>query len=666
MGYEDLAMNGAPNVVAKAPQTRLELATALAADGFWILPLVPGDSKAAAIPFKDGIGMSRDPAQLHEWFGVGNYDVAIATRKYRENECLVVVDEDNRDDKNGAAALVCLELQGLELPDTKVHSTLNKGRHHIYRHSQPPGHGGANKVAPGVDLKAGNSYIAASLAGRLYQCPGGPVAQAPAWLVDKCGRNHDVTRTRPAPTTTSDSARKRGRSYLASDAPVAVKGAGGNSTAYKVYCRLRDFGYAKADAQEDMAAIYNPRCPPGFRAELLDEIGNHAFTYAREDASCADPQQEFSVWIHDGPESYSALLQRDPAPVQELVPGLIERGICTFIDGPGGTHKSRVAMQLGLSIDAGAAVWGRPTEKARFVHLSSEDDINEIIRRAHAITRRLNLPNNPGAAFWDRKDKDSALARVKEGGEIELLPFHKALTEYLRSIQGHKFIVVDSLYDYIRYVGGARIDEDSVNAFIKRTLGALCTETDSTMLVIRHPSRAGIERGDMSSYSVANENAPRARLSLRAGDGDSYILKVEKRNHGVKGEEIVLHWSDGAMLPMDQMQETEQESKLSAAVVAVAIEAAIDDRNPMTMQANPTARQLKRIAELIGRRPASKEIKEELSHACRAGGPLAYVFADGKHRAGYFPTGEAEFLSRQLKKGGANPGANRVQTAGAD
>jgi len=255
---------------------------------------------------------------------------------------------------------------------------------------------------------------------------------------------------------------------------------------------------------------------------------------------------------------------------------------------------------------------------------------------------------------------------VREGGEIELLTFHGQLTEYLRSIDGHKFLVLDSLYDYIRYVGGARIDEDSVNAFIKRTLGALCTETDSTMLVIRHPSRAGIERGDMSSYSVANENAPRARLSLRAGDGDSYVLKVEKRNHGVKGEEIALHWSDGAMLPMDQLQATEEGSKLSAAVVRVAIEAATDDRTPMTMQANPTARQIKRISELLGRRSAPKEIKEELSRACRAGGPLTYIFADGKHRAGYFPAAEAELLSRQLKRSGANPGANGVQTAGAD
>ncbi len=51
------------------------------------------------------------------------------------------------------------------------------------------------------------------------------------------------------------------------------------------------------------------------------------------------------------------LLNRDVAPVQELIPGLIERGIPNFIAGPGGVHKSRLALQWGLASTFSTSVW---------------------------------------------------------------------------------------------------------------------------------------------------------------------------------------------------------------------------------------------------------------------------------------------------------------------
>jgi hypothetical protein len=371
-----------------------------------------------------------------------------------------------------------------------------------------------------------------------------------------------------------------------------------------------------------------------------------------------DPRKEFDCL----PFPYADLLRCEPVDVPELVPGLIQKNIATFFDGAGGLHKSRVVMQIGLCVDAGKPVWGRQTEKAKFVHLGSEDDRNEIIRRAHAITRRLALPDNPSAVFWDRKDQDSALARVKEDGQIELLPFHTALVTYLKSIPGHKLVAVDSWYDFVRFVGGARIDEDSVNGLIKRVLGAICASCNCSMIVIRHPSRAGIERGDMTSYSVANENAPRARLSMRAGDGDSFVLKVEKRNHGPRGEEIVLFWNDGVLEPFGEMQEDAQDSRLQQAVVTMATEAAERGR-PLNRKAAPTDRQLRRVAKLLDKKSVRpKTVRDELERASEIGGPLKYISADGRHVGGYFPAEKADELSRVLKKSGADTGAD----AGAD
>jgi RecA-family ATPase len=83
----------------------------------------------------------------------------------------------------------------------------------------------------------------------------------------------------------------------------------------------------------------------------------------------------------------------------------------------------------------------------------------------------------------------------------------------LQSVRGHKFVAIDSCYNALRFVGQAKINETSVMAAI-RLLQRLCEETNSTLLVLWHPSQAGQERGDASGWSVAWHNAPRARLSL--------------------------------------------------------------------------------------------------------------------------------------------------------
>ena len=60
----------------------------------------------------------------------------------------------------------------------------------------------------------------------------------------------------------------------------------------------------------------------------------------------------------DSAVTVADLLSREVAPVEELIPAWLEKGIPTFLCGPGGTHKSRLALQWGLSLNSGAAVWG--------------------------------------------------------------------------------------------------------------------------------------------------------------------------------------------------------------------------------------------------------------------------------------------------------------------
>jgi hypothetical protein len=235
------------------------------------------------------------------------------------------------------------------------------------------------------------------------------------------------------------------------------------------------------------------------------------------------------------------LLGRDVHPVEELIPGLIEKGIPNFLAGPGGSHKSRLALQWSLCLNAGATVWGiggridhLKNPKATMVYCAAEDDENELARRAQAICAGLKLKRTNQGIFISRKGKDSALVFMHESAKVEVRPFYYYLIERLRSISGHKLLVLDSAYDFVRFVGRAKIDEDAVNYFIKVILQGICDQCDVTLIIPWHPSQAGSERDGMDGWSVAWHNAPRARLCISADKSAVvvYELIFVKRNHG--------------------------------------------------------------------------------------------------------------------------------------
>ena len=118
-------------------------------------------------------------------------------------------------------------------------------------------------------------------------------------------------------------------------------------------------------------------------------------------------------------------------------------------------------------------------------------------------------------------------------------------------------------YNILRFAGQTKINESAVKAALN-LLDYLCAATDSTMIYLWHPSQAGQERGDASGWSVAWHNTPRARLSLSKDRdaADAFKLKVEKRNNGPEGAEITLHWRDGILLPLSEIDAGHQATLL--------------------------------------------------------------------------------------------------------
>lgn len=350
--------------------------------------------------------------------------------------------------------------------------------------------------------------------------------------------------------------------------------------------------------------------------------------------------------------SFAEVLRTEPMPVPELVPGRIEKGVPNFLSGAGGSHKSRLALQYCVSIAAGIPIFGKQPDSAWPVYLSAEDDKAEVNRRLHKMFERLGI--NPktsmeSTSFLDRQGMNNALAYMEEGGAYNRTDFHDQLQTFLSGLPNHKFVVLDSCYDFVRFKGNAKINEDAVNAFIKEVLGALCRETNSTLLLPWHPSYSGQGRGDGSGWSVAWNNAPRVRDQIRRmDDTDTFELTAEKRSHGAKPMPLKLHYSGGALLPLNEIALTERNAELTNAVIKVAAICAVQNL-PIQRQRNVGKAELDLLRDYSGFEIKPKEMKDTLNKAV-LDQLLKYVNGDKYRSAGYYPIESWDELAKEVKR----------------
>lgn len=410
-----------------------------------------------------------------------------------------------------------------------------------------------------------------------------PVA-LPVFLIDRVRAmavRHTVAGSVELDTPTALS---RAGTYLAGREP-AVEGQGGNQWTYETFCDLRTIGLSEDAAFSLADMVWNGRCQPPWDEYELRQIAENAYRYATDPepgSKAVDPASGLLDRVAApeppkpaaGPVPFGDLLAREVLPVREIIPGLVERGIVTFLAGAGGSHKSRTALHWGLAIASGTPIAGRQVEQCPFLYLSYEDHPDEVTRRTQAICRRLAIEQPGLAQFWDLTDNGQPLARITEEG-ISEQPFCGQVRGHLKAIPGHKFVVLDSAYNVLQFIGAAKIDEAAVKAGIE-FLGRLARECDATILILWHPSQAGQERGDASGWSVAWHNTPRARLSLTADKNEegTYILAVQKRNNAPKGEPLRLRWDSGILSPVEPMARQESDSRVVEAILEIVAEGA--------------------------------------------------------------------------------------------
>ncbi len=201
-----------------------------------------------------------------------------------------------------------------------------------------------------------------------------------------------------------------------------------------------------------------------------------------------------------------SLANGDPPPRSWLVEELIPKKNVTLLNGDGGTGKSLLALQLAVATAIGSYWVGREVAAGSCLYVSAEDDIDELHRRLAQIGAALQteLAHMDGLTILPLAGRDAVLAAPS--GTLKPTPLFRSLEAYLRE---HKpaLIVLDTLADMF---GGEENHRAQARQFIGMLRG-LCVRHHSTILVLAHPSVAGMASGTGSSGSTAWNNSVRSR-----------------------------------------------------------------------------------------------------------------------------------------------------------
>jgi len=261
-------------------------ALAWAARGFRVFPLLPGTKDPR--PGRSWLDeATSDAATISALWSIADWNIGVAT------DGLIVVDIDQKNGKDGARSYLDLDLPW----DTLIVKTPTGGRHVYF--SGPDRQNSAGRLGSGLDVRGFHGYVVGpgshiQGAGRYEVEVDLPVAVAPERLVDLLDRPRDRA-DRPAVDVVldTDDALIRVGSYLSGAAPLSVEGDGGDATAFRVACTVKDYGVSEAVALDLLSEIWNPRCSPPWSEEELKQKVENAYAYGSTPAGAFSPQAEF-------------------------------------------------------------------------------------------------------------------------------------------------------------------------------------------------------------------------------------------------------------------------------------------------------------------------------------------------------------------------------------
>jgi hypothetical protein len=224
----------------------------------------------------------------------------------------------------------------------------------------------------------------------------------------------------------------------------------------------------------------------------------------------------------------------------------------TLLSGDGGVGKTLLAQQLAVATVLGRDWIGALPKPGPVLFYSAEDDSDEIHFRLAQIVAQYGVDFDALADLHTVSlvGKDTVMAAAGQHGLVKPTTLFEAVIRDAKDIRP-AWIGFDTAADVF-------LVEERDRAQARQCINllrGLAHSCNCGVLLLSHPSLAGMASGTGLSGSTAWNNSVRSRLYLRSAKSDDAddetdlrILEVMKANYTAKGEQISLRWRDGLLV----------------------------------------------------------------------------------------------------------------------
>jgi RecA-family ATPase len=249
---------------------------------------------------------------------------------------------------------------------------------------------------------------------------------------------------------------------------------------------------------------------------------------------------------------------KTPPPRVWIVRDWMPATVCIGLYGDGGTGKSTLAQQLQSSAALKLRWAGLDIAEAfRSDGYYCEDEGDELWRRQVAINallgRTMTEIKKAGVNVISRVGEENHLMVYTSRGKAEFTPFYSQVIESALDNRSN-FVIFDNASNVF---AGDENDRSQVVHFVTRGIGSVARSINGSVIMLAHPSRAGINSGTGDSGSTQWSNAFRSRLYLsrpeipadKPQDGNARLLTRKKANYATINDEIKMRWCNGVIIP---------------------------------------------------------------------------------------------------------------------
>lgn len=293
---------------------------------------------------------STDENLIFQWFENTRFNIGVRT-----GNGLVVIDVDNKNNKNGLDAIKNLMK---EFPKTKIVKTPNNGIHIYYRVDREI----HNKVDlyPGIDIRGEHGYVLGAGSGldngKYELLTSYPIAQA----------DENVYRFIEKQEQKEE---KRNPQIL------EIYQGQRNDTLFRLGCSLQRSGLSDEAIESCLKLENKNRCIPPLEDKEVETIIKSVFKYEKDSSFYSK---------YEGSYTSASLLNSEEADEPDIVEDMITVGF-TLLGAPQKTGKTFFCLQLADAIASGSGFLERKVQKGASLYLAFEDKRAKLKRRLQTM-----------------------------------------------------------------------------------------------------------------------------------------------------------------------------------------------------------------------------------------------------------------------------------------